>query len=97
MRGVLLSLLLVFSLLVGCSDEPVTAPPVTCEQAFAADLERGVSYTVALGDLTQCLIERGDIIELALRLLELLLDRWEVTVWLPNYFSTNHPWCFSRG
>lgn len=33
---------------------------LSCEQRFDRALERGVSYTEALGDYTQCLIDRGD-------------------------------------
>jgi hypothetical protein len=38
------------------------SPSLSCEQRFDRALERGVSYTEALGDYSQCLIDRGDTI-----------------------------------
>ncbi|MEM7735340.1 MAG: hypothetical protein AAF267_06065 [Deinococcota bacterium] len=48
----------------------VTSGPVTqvsCEQRFNSALERGVAYTEALGDYTQCLIDRGDTVNTSVR------------------------------
>jgi len=36
------------------------SPSLTCEQRFDRALERGTPYTEALGDYTECLIQRGD-------------------------------------
>lgn len=36
------------------------SPSLSCEQRFDRALEQGVSYTEALGNYTQCLIDRGD-------------------------------------
>jgi hypothetical protein len=48
----------------------VTSGPstqLTCEQRFQLAQDRGVSYTEALGDYTQCLIDRGDTISTSIR------------------------------
>lgn len=52
-------------LLWGCTST-TAAPPsssLTCEQKFDRDLER-MSYVQALGNYTQCLIDRGDTVRI---------------------------------
>lgn len=59
-------LFLVLTLFVLLACEATTAKPpsseLSCEQRFDRALESGVPYTEALGDYTQCLIDRGDTI-----------------------------------
>lgn len=40
------------------------SPSLSCEQRFDRDLERGVPYTEALGNYTQCKIDEGDTVGL---------------------------------
>jgi hypothetical protein len=49
------------TVLVGCSASTNT-PPLTCEQRYNIAIDRGVNPVEALGDYTQCLINRGDTI-----------------------------------
>ncbi|MEM7738642.1 MAG: hypothetical protein AAF267_22960 [Deinococcota bacterium] len=53
-------------LLTACSTNTAT-PTASCEQRFNAALERGVAYTEALGELTECLRLRGDTVNLSAR------------------------------
>ena len=62
--GVTLVALLV---LVACSATSGPSAEFTCEQRYDLALERGVPYTEALGDYTQCLIDRGDTINTSIR------------------------------
>jgi len=53
-------------LFVGCTSSTggSGSPSLTCEERFDRDLERGVPYTEALGDYTECLRQRGDTVGL---------------------------------
>jgi len=58
--AVKLVLVVLASLLASCTSSTGPSAQLTCEQRFDRALERGVSYTEALGNYTQCLIDRGD-------------------------------------
>jgi len=58
----IIPIVLLSLLLTGCP-ATTTAPRATsCEDRFDRALERGTPYTEALGNYTQCLIDRGDTI-----------------------------------
>jgi len=63
----LVLVVLLFALLVSCTSSTGPSAQLTCEQRFDRALERGVSYTGALGDYTQCLIDRGDTVNTSAR------------------------------
>lgn len=54
-------------LLASCTSSTEPSAQLTCEQRFDRALERGVSYTEALGNYTQCLIDRGDTVNTSAR------------------------------
>lgn len=58
-------LLVVITLLIGCSTTTTTSR--TCEQKFEDALRNGVNYTQALGNLTECLRLRGDVVGYGIR------------------------------
>lgn len=62
MKRITLGLLVpaVCLLFAACTVTTGPSAQLTCEQRFDRALERGVSYTEALGSYTQCLIDRGD-------------------------------------
>lgn len=64
---VLAVLVLLLSACTSSTGGSGSPPQLTCEQQFDRDLERGVSYTVALGNYTQCLLDRGDTVGLGVR------------------------------
>jgi len=59
-----IALLALVSLLLFVGCESTTAPSgggsLSCEEKFEQALDRNVPYTEALGDYSQCLIDRGD-------------------------------------
>jgi len=57
--------LLVLAVLMACSSTTTTSR--TCEQKFEDALRRGVNYTQALGDYTECLRLRGDVVGYGIR------------------------------
>lgn len=56
-------LLVVIALLIGCT----STTSRTCEQKFEDALRNGVNYTQALGNLTECLRLRGDVVGYGIR------------------------------
>lgn len=89
MRRLLIIVPLVFSLLVAGCEATTAPPPRTCEDKFDDALIAGVSYTEALGDYTQCLIDEGRVLGLALDLLELIFEQIGTSTWQQNSYSTN--------
>jgi len=57
---------LICLLFVACTATTGPSAALSCEQRFDRALERGTPYTEALGNYTQCLIDRGDTVNTSL-------------------------------
>ncbi|MEM6428261.1 MAG: hypothetical protein AAF708_03405 [Deinococcota bacterium] len=67
--GLIKLCLVALSLMVLAACTVTTGPvtQLTCEQSFQLAQDRGVPYVEALGDYTQCLIDRGDTVNASIR------------------------------
>lgn len=86
MKRLLIILLLIFSLLAAGCRVTTAAPARSCEQQFNDALNAGVSYVDAFGEYTQCLIDEGRVVDVALFLLEHLIDQIGNRTWQRSYF-----------
>lgn len=62
MKKIVAVMLVVVMLVIGC--EATTKPELSCEDKYDRDIENGISTVEALGNYTQCLIDRGDTVTL---------------------------------